>query len=66
MISTFAKRLYETRTLANMTQQELGDKCGVSKATISRYEKMQRLPSIEMLGLLCQALDVPSKHLLGW
>lgn len=45
------------RKKANMTQQELADKTGINRATISRLELMDFTPSIAQLESLSDILD---------
>lgn len=45
------------RKAANMTQQELADKTGINRATISRLELMDFTPSIVQLESLSDVLD---------
>lgn len=58
-------RLKELRKLAGMTQKQLGERIGVSKAVISYYESSDRTPSPEMLIKLAQAFHVTTDYLLG-
>ncbi|PEG93916.1 UDP-glucose 6-dehydrogenase [Lactobacillus sp. UMNPBX10] len=55
------KKLTDTiitkRKKANMTQQELADKTGINRATISRLELMDFMPSITQLESLSDVLD---------
>ena len=45
------------RKKTNMTQQELADKTGINRATISRLELMDFMPSIAQLESLSDVLD---------
>lgn len=47
-----------------MSQHELAALVGVSPNTISGYETTGRLPT-NMVGKLCNALDVSPNYLLG-
>ena len=59
----FSIRLRQARYEANMTQKELGEKTGISPATISFYEKSPpekpAKPSLENPASLARALGVP-------
>ena len=44
------------RKNSNMTQQELADKTGINRATISRLELMDFMPSIPQLEKLSNVL----------
>lgn len=60
-------RIKSSRKNAGMTQEELGKKVGVTKATINKYEtgvvlNMKR-PTIEHIA---EALGVEPGYLMGW
>ena len=60
-------RIKARRKDVGMTQEELGKKIGVTKATINKYEtgvviNMKR-PTIEKIA---KALDVDPGYLMGW
>ncbi|OUJ68975.1 helix-turn-helix domain-containing protein [Hymenobacter crusticola] len=46
------------RTQASLTQQQLGDKVSVTKASISAYEKGKAQPSDQVLTLLAKEFDL--------
>lgn len=46
------------RLKSGYTQQELADKVGITKAAISKYEKGQRQPRLEMLKKIAEVLGV--------
>lgn len=48
-----------------LTQLELGDKLGLSKANISKYESNVHEPSIETLNKLSDIFNVSVDYLLG-
>jgi len=52
------KFLGEARKSVALTQEQLGEKLGVSQRTISRWETGKNLPDISMLPLLCDALGI--------
>jgi repressor LexA len=67
MTDDIGVRIRERRKDIGMTQEELGKRVGVTKATINKYEtgivvNMKR-PTIEHIA---QALDVPPGYLMGW
>lgn len=47
------------------SQQEVADRLGLNKMTISGYETGKRRPSFEMLDALAQVFDVSFDYLLG-
>lgn len=54
----------ELRENSNMTQQQLGDKIGVSSKTVSKWETGKGLPDISLLEPLAQALRVSVPELM--
>lgn len=62
-----AERIKELRLQRGMTQQELGEKIGVKKAAINKYEtglvvNLKR----SSIALLAEALGVSPGYLMGW
>ena len=67
MSTKIGTRIFLLRRSLNMTQEELGNKIGVTKATINKYEtgvtpNLKR-PRIEALA---KALEVSPEFLMGW
>ena len=58
-------RLKELRKIFGITQKELGDVLGVTKATICCYEKETRTPTLENLIDLSDYFEVTIDYLLG-
>jgi transcriptional regulator with XRE-family HTH domain len=56
--------LQEARKRRHLTQAALAAKIGVHKITISRLERGDRQPSMDMLQRLAKALKVHIKDLL--
>jgi transcriptional regulator with XRE-family HTH domain len=46
------------------TLQNLSEKSGIDKGTLSRYFRQERRPSIDCIGPLCLALEVSPELLL--
>ena len=64
-MATFTERLRELRTQSNYSQQDLADKMGVTKQTISQYERGVRKPDMDTLTALCDIFNVSSDYLMG-
>lgn len=64
-MSSFKDRLRTLRKQNLLSQQELADKMGVSKQTISQYERGVREPDFESLEALCDIFNVSSDYILG-
>ena len=61
----FSVNLKKLREQANLTQEELAAKTGLSKSTISMYERGERFPSEQILELLADLFNVDMNMLLG-
>ena len=61
---TIGERIKEIREEVGLTQEELGNRLGVTGVTIMRYEKGTRQPRIEQLEAIAEALDVSVTSLL--
>ena len=59
------KYIASLRKQASLTQEELGEKLGVTNKTVSRWENGNYMPDIEMLQLLSKAFDVGINDLLA-
>ena len=55
---TFGERLKEARIRSRFTQEQLGERVGVEKMSISKYESEKMFPSSQTLIALSQALNV--------
>lgn len=57
--------LKEARTKKNMTQQELADKVGVARQTISMIENGENQPSVELAKKIGKVLKIKWYHFFG-
>lgn len=62
----FAENLTELRKYHNMTQEELAEKIGVSRQTLSKYETGESLPDIEKCRLLAEVFGVTVDDLISY
>lgn len=62
----FAKRLRERREAKKLTQQELGEKVGVKKATICGWEAGRSIPNLDVVNKLADALGTTGQYLVGY
>lgn len=60
------KRLKELRIENGLTQRELGERVNVTKVSICCYENGTRVPTLETLTRLGEALNVDVDYLLGY
>lgn len=61
---TLGEQIRELRKKRGMTQEQLANKLGTTKAAISRYEKDQRQPKISQIKKIATALDASSDETL--
>lgn len=59
------ERLRTFREMRGLTQGELGTKAGMAAASVSHFETGQRVPSLDSLVKLADALEVSVDALLG-
>ena len=59
-------RIKQIRESKNLTQQELADKLGIERSTLSKYELEERLPNIYALCDIADELDVSLDDLVHW
>ena len=64
-MATFAMRLRELRTSKNLSQLQLSEKIGITKQTVSLWERSKRRPNLEMMANLAGYFDVSLEYLLG-
>lgn len=62
----FAERLKTLRKERGLSQQLLGEKIGVSKATISKYENCINPPKLAHAKALADVLSVSFNYLIGF
>lgn len=60
-----AQRIKELRKNCKLSQQELGDKLGVGKTTISNWENEYSTPDADSLVRLSNILDTTTDYILG-
>ncbi len=61
----FSARVKELRIEHAMRQQDLADKLGVSRATVTDWETGRHEPPFDTLVNLCKVLEVSADYLLG-
>jgi transcriptional regulator with XRE-family HTH domain len=63
--NNFGKRLARMRRTSGLTQQELGEKIGVSKRVIAYYEGETTYPPAHLIEPLARVLKSSTDELLG-
>jgi len=61
----FAVRLRTAMKIKNITQQELAQKTGIARQTVSNYQNGQSLPNTDLLYAISRALDISADWLIG-
>ena len=64
-MNKFAVRLNETLKNLGMSQSELARKINMSVSIVNNYCRGRREPSLDVLMLICKALDESADYLLG-
>ncbi len=59
MTKTVGENIRYYRKLSGITQLDLSKKIGVSLMSVRRYESGERLPTIEIIGRIANALNIP-------
>lgn len=62
----FSDNLVELRKLANMSQEELAEKIGVSRQTLSKYETGESLPDIEKCMAIAEVFGVSMDDIVNY
>ena len=67
MSNIIGERIKYLRTLADMSQEELGNRVGVQRAAINKYEKgsVTNIP-ISTIEKIAVVFDVSPTYLVGW
>jgi transcriptional regulator with XRE-family HTH domain len=60
-----SNRITELRKEKKITREKLGELIGTSGAIIGRYEREERVPSVEIARKMAEALGVSLDYLVG-
>ena len=60
----FAEKLADARKSHGLTQEELASRLFVTRQAVSRWERGEVVPGIDMMKLISTVLDEPLEHLL--
>ena len=64
MNKSISEKISEFRKLRSLSQQELGEKLGVTGQAVSKWEKGESMPDIMLLPELCRILGITADALL--
>lgn len=62
----FSENLIQLRKINNLSQEELAEKIGVSRQTLSKYETGESLPDIEKCSLIASVFGVSVDDLINY
>ena len=65
MCKKYGNFLAELRKDKNLTQEELGERIGVTNKTVSRWENGNYLPPVEILQILSKLYEVSINEVLS-
>ena len=65
-LKILGERIKSRRKELRMSQEELGNRIGFTKSSISRIEHGDRTVSFENINKIASVLEVDQKWLLGW
>ncbi len=60
----FAEELTKNRKAANMTQEELAEKCDVSRQAVSKWESGESLPDVYVIASLAKMFNISIEDLI--
>ena len=63
---SFANNLVELRKINDLSQEDLAEKIGVSRQTLSKYETGESLPDIEKCSMIANAFGVSLDDLISY
>lgn len=63
---SFADNLIELRKINNLSQEDIAEKIGVSRQTLSKYETGESLPDIERCKQLAELFGVTMDDLISY
>lgn len=61
---TFGEKLYTLRKSSGLSQEQLAEKCSITRQSVSKWELGQGYPETEKLLILCRVLNVDLDYLL--
>lgn len=64
-MNKFKERLNEALKINNISQRELAKRIGYSQSVVNNYCTGKRVPSLDVLILICKVLDESADFLLG-
>lgn len=59
-----SEKILNLRKANNLTQEQLAEKAGVSRQSVSKWESGQAAPDLDKITVLCEIFDVTADFLL--
>jgi transcriptional regulator with XRE-family HTH domain len=63
IVKKFGKRVRQLRLERDLTQEALGDKCGLDLSYIGRIERGEQNSSLVVIGMIAKGLGVSAEEL---
>lgn len=60
----FSEELVKNRKAANLTQEDLAEKCNVSRQAIAKWEKAESLPDVYTIAKLANLFGITIEELI--
>ena len=60
----FSEELVKNRKLINMTQEELAERCDVSRQAVAKWEKGESLPDVYLIAKLAEMFNLTIEELI--
>lgn len=64
-MNIIAQRIKELRKDNKMSQVELAEKCMVKQSCVSKWERGETIPDVELIILLTKIFSISADYLLG-
>ena len=63
-ILNFARNFVTLRKKENLTQEQIAEKCGVSRQAVTKWENGNSTPDLSMISIICSTFSVTADELL--
>ena len=60
----FADELAKNRKAMNMTQEDLAERCDVSRQAVAKWEKGESLPDVYLIAKLAEMFNITIEELI--
>ena len=63
-MNNLGEKLFELRKAKNLSQEEVADKLGVTRQSVSKWETNQSTPDFDKIVPLCELFEISTDELL--